>query len=106
MKIVGGIDKSKKIIIIIISNRQVRVLKTERTEKMDINQRHKLILDAIVSMYIRSGEPVASQALQDALDITVSSATLRNEMARLTKLGYLNQPHVSAGRVPTNKAYR
>ena len=73
---------------------------------MDINQRHKLILDAIVSMYIRSGEPVASQALQDALDITVSSATLRNEMARLTKLGYLNQPHVSAGRVPTNKAYR
>ncbi len=73
---------------------------------MDINQRHKLILDAIVSMYIRDGEPVASQALQDALDITVSSATLRNEMARLTKRGYLNQPHVSAGRVPTNKAYR
>jgi len=73
---------------------------------MDINQRHKLILDAIVSMYIANGEPIASQALQDALDITVSSATLRNEMARLTKLGYLNQPHVSAGRVPTNKAYR
>lgn len=73
---------------------------------MDINQRHKLILDAIVSMYIEGGEPVASQALQDKLDISVSSATLRNEMARLTKLGYLNQPHVSAGRVPTNKAYR
>ena len=73
---------------------------------MDINNRHKLILDAIVSMYIRDGEPIASQALQDALDITVSSATLRNEMARLTKRGYLNQPHVSAGRVPTNKAYR
>ena len=73
---------------------------------MDINNRHKLILDAIVSMYIANGEPIASQALQDALDITVSSAPLRNEMARLTKLGYLNQPHVSAGRVPTNKAYR
>lgn len=73
---------------------------------MDINNRHKLILDAIVSMYIANGEPIASQALQDALDITVSSATLRNEMARLTKRGYLNQPHVSAGRVPTNKAYR
>ena len=73
---------------------------------MDINQRHKLNLDAIVSMYIRDGEPVASQALQDALDIAVSSATLRNEMARLTKRGYLNQPHVSAGRIPTNKAYR
>lgn len=73
---------------------------------MDINQRHKMILDAIVSMYIKDGEPVASQALQDKLNISVSSATLRNEMARLTKLGYLNQPHVSAGRVPTNKAYR
>ncbi len=73
---------------------------------MDINQRHKIILDAIVSMYIKDGEPVASQALQDALNISVSSATLRNEMSRLTKRGYLNQPHVSAGRVPTNKAYR
>ncbi len=73
---------------------------------MDINKRHKMILDAIVSMYINSGEPIASSALQEALDITVSSATLRNEMARLTKLGYLDQPHVSAGRVPTNKAYR
>ena len=73
---------------------------------MDMNQRHKMILDAIVSMYIRSGEPIASRALQDALNISVSSATLRNEMARLTKLGYLNQPHVSAGRIPTNKAYR
>ena len=51
-------------------------------------------------------EPIASQALQDKLNIALSSATLRNEMALLTKLGYLNQPHVSAGRVPTNKAYR
>ena len=65
-----------------------------------------MILDAIVSMYINSGEPIASTALADRLDISVSSATLRNEMARLTKLGYLIQPHVSAGRVPTNKAYR
>lgn len=80
--------------------------KTERTENMDINKRHKMILDAIISMYIKDGEPVASQALQDALDISVSSATLRNEMSRLTKRGYLNQPHVSAGRIPTNKAYR
>ena len=63
---------------------------------MDINQRHKLILDAIVSMYIANGEPIASQALQDALDITVSSATLRNEMARLTKLGYLEDMGTSS----------
>lgn len=73
---------------------------------MDRNQRHKLILDTIVSLYIQNGEPIASQALQDALGISVSSATLRNEMAALTKQGFLNQPHISAGRVPTNKAYR
>jgi heat-inducible transcriptional repressor len=73
---------------------------------MDMNKRHKLILETIVSMYINSGEPIASGALRDALSISVSSATIRNEMARLTKLGYLNQPHVSSGRVPTNKAYR
>lgn len=73
---------------------------------MDRDRRHKMILDAIVSMYIQNGEPIASQALQDALGISVSSATLRNEMAALTKQGYLNQPHISAGRVPTNKAYR
>lgn len=63
-------------------------------------------MDAVISMYVADREPVASSALQDYLDITVSSATLRNEMVLLTKLGFLNQPHVSAGRVPTNKAYR
>ncbi|MEG1895363.1 MAG: heat-inducible transcriptional repressor HrcA [Oscillospiraceae bacterium] len=73
---------------------------------MDINKRHKQIIDAVVSMYITDREPVASSALQDYLKISVSSATLRNEMALLTKQGFLNQPHVSAGRVPTNKAYR
>lgn len=71
-----------------------------------MNKRHQLILDAIVSMYIQDREPVASTTLQNHLNIAVSSATLRNEMAALTKLGFLNQPHISAGRVPTNKAYR
>ena len=73
---------------------------------MDISKRHEAIIKAIVSMYINGREPVASSALQDYLDMAVSSATLRNEMAYLTKQGFLNQPHVSAGRVPTNKAYR
>lgn len=73
---------------------------------MDISKRHEAIINAIVSMYINDREPVASSALQDYLDLAVSSATLRNEMAYLTKQGFLNQPHVSAGRVPTNKAYR
>jgi len=73
---------------------------------MDISKRHEAIINAIVSMYINDREPVASSALQDYLDLALSSATLRNEMAYLTKQGFLNQPHVSAGRVPTNKAYR
>ncbi len=73
---------------------------------MAISKRHEEIIKAIVSMYINDREPVASSALQSYLDMALSSATLRNEMAYLTKQGFLNQPHVSAGRVPTNKAYR
>ncbi|MBP1572111.1 MAG: heat-inducible transcription repressor HrcA [Oscillospiraceae bacterium] len=78
----------------------------KRGDTMDISKRHEAIIKAIVSMYINGREPVASSALQDYLNMAVSSATLRNEMAYLTKQGFLNQPHVSAGRVPTNKAYR
>ncbi len=73
---------------------------------MAISKRHEEIIKAVVDMYINDKEPVASSALQDYLDLTLSSATLRNEMAYLTKQGFLNQPHVSSGRVPTNKAYR
>lgn len=73
---------------------------------MDISKRHDEIIKGIVSMYIHDREPIASTALQNYLDMALSSATIRNEMAYLTKQGFLNQPHVSAGRVPTNKAYR
>ena len=73
---------------------------------MSVSKRLDEIIKGIVSMYIHDREPVASSALQNYLDMALSSATLRNEMAYLTKLGFLNQPHVSAGRVPTNKAYR
>ncbi len=64
------------------------------------------ILAAIVDEYIRTGEPVGSKALVEKLDITVSSATIRNEMAALEKSGYLEHPHTSAGRVPTYKGFR
>lgn len=73
---------------------------------MAISKRHEEIIKAVVDMYINDKEPVASSALQDYLNLALSSATLRNEMAYLTKQGFLNQPHVSSGRVPTNKAYR
>lgn len=64
------------------------------------------ILEAIVDEFIRTGEPVGSKALQEKLDINISSATIRNEMASLEQQGYLEHPHTSAGRVPTFKGYR
>lgn len=69
------------------------------------NRRQK-ILAAIVEQYIATGEPVGSNALLSKLDISVSSATIRNDMAVLTKLGYIYQPHTSAGRIPTQSGYR
>ncbi len=72
---------------------------------MPIDDRKQRILMAIVSLYAADGEPVGSNLLSRYFDMAVSSATLRNEMAALTKLGLLEQPHTSAGRVPTTKAY-
>lgn len=64
------------------------------------------ILETVVDEYIRSGEPVGSKLVQEKLDTKVSSATIRNEMAILEQLGYLEHPHTSAGRVPTFSGYR
>ena len=64
------------------------------------------ILDLIVDEYIRTGEPIGSKAVQQLLDIQVSSATIRNEMASLEQQGYLEHPHTSAGRVPSEKGYK
>lgn len=68
--------------------------------------RRMLVLRAVVEDYIRSQEPVGSAALARKHDLGVSSATIRNDMAALEEEGYLIQPHVSAGRVPTEKGYR
>ena len=72
---------------------------------MEMTERKKKLLAAIVERYIATGEPVGSKALVDALDIPVSSATIRNEMADLVAMGYLEQPHTSAGRVPSSEGY-
>ncbi len=69
-------------------------------------QRKLKILKAIVEAYIESGEPVGSKVLCNLLDFPVSSATVRNEMAELSELGLLTQPHTSAGRVPSENGYR
>lgn len=73
---------------------------------MAMDDRKRRIMMAIVSLYANEGEPVGSNLLSQYFDMAVSSATLRNEMAALTRLGLLEQPHTSAGRVPTAKGYR
>lgn len=73
---------------------------------MDQKQRQHAVLAAVIEAYVHTGEPVGSKALASALGNTVSSATIRNDMADLAAQGYLEQPHTSAGRIPTGKAYR
>ena len=73
---------------------------------MAMDDRKQRVLQAIVTLYGADGEPVGSGLLASYFDMAVSSATLRNEMAALTKLGLLEQPHTSAGRVPSAKGYR
>ena len=73
---------------------------------MELTERKKKILRAVVESYIRTAEPVGSKAILDLTELKVSSATIRNELSDLTEMGYLEQPHTSAGRVPSPKGYR
>ncbi len=73
---------------------------------MELTERKKAVLSAIIKNYIDTGEPVGSKVLTELIDNAPSSATLRNEMSELCSLGFLEQPHTSAGRVPTNRALR
>jgi heat-inducible transcriptional repressor len=71
-----------------------------------MDDRVRQILSAIVQSYIQTAEPVGSRTLSKTLDVSLSPATIRNIMADLSEQGFLEQPHTSAGRVPTEKAYR
>lgn len=73
---------------------------------MDLNDRQRQLLKAIIELYAKNGEPVASEAIEKSYDLGVSPATIRNEMVKLTELGYLKQPHTSAGRAPTSIGFR
>ena len=73
---------------------------------MELDSRKQKILAAVIESYVGTGEPVGSKALQSTDGLSVSSATIRNELAALTMSGYLRQPHTSAGRVPTTEGYR
>ena len=73
---------------------------------MDLNDRKRKILQAIIDEYIGTAEPVGSRSISKKENLGLSSATIRNEMADLEEMGYLIQPHTSAGRIPSDEGYR
>ncbi|MBQ8559903.1 MAG: heat-inducible transcription repressor HrcA [Tyzzerella sp.] len=72
----------------------------------ELDDRKKTILQTIIKTYLETGEPVGSRTISKYTDLNLSSATIRNEMADLEDLGYIIQPHTSAGRIPSDKGYR
>ncbi len=77
----------------------------EGTE-VELDERKKKILQAVIRNYLETGEPVGSRTISKYTDLNLSSATIRNEMADLEEMGYILQPHTSAGRIPSDKGYR
>ncbi len=73
---------------------------------MNLDERKKKILKTIIRTYLATGEPVGSRTISKDPEMSVSSATIRNEMVDLEEMGYIAQPHTSAGRIPTDKGYR
>jgi len=73
---------------------------------VDLDERKKKILTAVIRNYLETGEPVGSRTISKYTDLNLSSATIRNEMADLEEMGYILQPHTSAGRIPSDKGYR
>jgi len=73
---------------------------------VELNERKQKILEAIIRNYMETGEPVGSRTVSKYTDLNLSSATIRNEMSDLEEMGYILQPHTSAGRIPSDKAYR
>ena len=73
---------------------------------MQLDDRKMKILQAIIRNYLETGEPVGSRTISKYTDLNLSSATIRNEMADLEEMGYILQPHTSAGRIPSDKGYR
>ena len=74
--------------------------------EMQLDERKTKILQAIIRNYLETGEPVGSRTISKYTDLNLSSATIRNEMADLEEMGYIIQPHTSAGRIPSDKGYR
>ncbi|PWT26876.1 heat-inducible transcriptional repressor HrcA [Butyrivibrio fibrisolvens] len=77
-----------------------------RGNHLELTERKKTILNAIVRNYLETGEPVGSRTISKYTDLNLSSATIRNEMADLEEMGLILQPHTSAGRIPSDQGYR
>ena len=75
-------------------------------KELELSERQLTILDAIIRNYLATGEPVGSRTISKYTDLNLSSATIRNEMSDLEEMGYIVQPHTSAGRIPSDKGYR
>ena len=75
-------------------------------DEFELDERKTKILNAIIRNYLETGEPVGSRTISKYTDLNLSSATIRNEMADLEEMGYILQPHTSAGRIPSDKGYR
>lgn len=73
---------------------------------MELDERKCKILQAVIRNYLETGEPVGSRTISKYTDLNLSSATIRNEMSDLEEMGYIIQPHTSAGRIPSDKGYR
>ena len=78
----------------------------ERMRALELDARKVTILKAIIMTYLETGEPVGSRTISKFSDLKLSSATIRNEMSDLEEMGYIIQPHTSAGRIPSDKGYR
>ena len=78
----------------------------ERSRQEQLDERKLIILKAIIDDYVSSAEPVGSRTIAKKPNMNLSPATIRNEMADLEEMGYLTQPHTSAGRIPSDKGYR
>lgn len=75
-------------------------------DRLELSERKITILQAIIRTYLETGEPVGSRTISKDSDLNLSSATIRNEMSDLEEMGYIIQPHTSAGRIPSDKGYR
>lgn len=75
-------------------------------DELELSERQITILDAVIRNYLATGEPVGSRTISKYTDLNLSSATIRNEMSDLEEMGYIVQPHTSAGRIPSDKGYR